>query len=176
MESRLQRGDVVLVPFPYTDLSATKTRPAVVVSSDLYHQARSECLLAYISSQVTQADPQLDYVLADWRAAGLLKPSFMRPKIAAIDPALVVHRVGTLSTRDQSAVDNGLRRALALTVITVKEVLAEMDFTTAAAAQIQTLAEKSVAVALALHVAGKDIDLTHLREQLCASAHKPTAK
>ncbi len=29
-----QRGDVVLIPFPYTDLSASKTRPAVVVSSD----------------------------------------------------------------------------------------------------------------------------------------------
>ncbi len=28
-----QQGEVVLIPFPYTDLSATKTRPAVVVSS-----------------------------------------------------------------------------------------------------------------------------------------------
>ncbi len=66
MELHLQRGDVVLIPFPYTNLSATKTRPAVVVSSDLYHQARSECLLAYISSQIAQADPRLDYVLVDW--------------------------------------------------------------------------------------------------------------
>ncbi|MEA3397813.1 MAG: type II toxin-antitoxin system PemK/MazF family toxin [Chloroflexota bacterium] len=31
-----QRGDVVLIPFPYTDLSASKTRPVVVVSSDIY--------------------------------------------------------------------------------------------------------------------------------------------
>ena len=46
----LQRGDVVLIPFPYTDLSAAKTRPAVVISSPLYHAVRSELLLAYISS------------------------------------------------------------------------------------------------------------------------------
>ena len=32
-----RRGDVVLIPFPYTDLSAAKTRPAVLVSSEAYH-------------------------------------------------------------------------------------------------------------------------------------------
>ena len=54
-----QRGDVVLIPFPFTDLTTTKTRPAVVVSSQLYHQVRSELLLAYVSSQVSKAKTQL---------------------------------------------------------------------------------------------------------------------
>ncbi len=40
-----QRGDVVLIPFPYTDLSS-KTRPGVIVSSAVYHAARSELLCA----------------------------------------------------------------------------------------------------------------------------------
>ncbi len=51
-----QRGDVVLIPFPFTDLTTTKTRPAVVVSSQLYHQVRSELLLVYVSSQVSKAN------------------------------------------------------------------------------------------------------------------------
>jgi mRNA interferase MazF len=110
-----RRGDVVLVPFPYTDLSAAKTPPAIIVSSDLYHRVRSEILLAYVSSQVFKAHPLLDYVLADWLLAGLLKPSFVRPKIAAIEPALVVYQVGSLSPQDQSEVDRRLRLALALT-------------------------------------------------------------
>jgi len=88
-----QKGDLVLIPFPYTDLSATKTRPAVVVSSNTYHNFCSELLLAYISSQLTKAHPTLDHVLADWAMAGLPKPSFVRPKIAAIDPSLIVHQV-----------------------------------------------------------------------------------
>ena len=78
-----QRGDVVLIPFPYTDLSAFKTRPAVVVSSRIYHAARSELLLAYVSSQISQANPTIDYALADWADAGLLKPSFVRPKASS---------------------------------------------------------------------------------------------
>ncbi len=100
-----QRSDVVLIPFPYTDLSTAKTRPAVVVSSDLYHATRSELLLAYVSSRVSQANSAIDYVLLDWSAAGLLKPSFVRPKVAAIEPTLVVHRVGALSARDRLKVD-----------------------------------------------------------------------
>lgn len=92
-----QRGDVVLIPFPFTDLTATKTRPAVVISSSSYHQARPELLLAYVSSQVAKADQSIDYVLSDWKAAGLLKPSFVRPKIAAVEPQLIVHRIGSSS-------------------------------------------------------------------------------
>lgn len=44
-----QRGDAVLLSFPFTDLSATKTRPAVVVSSSAYHAVHSELLLVYVS-------------------------------------------------------------------------------------------------------------------------------
>ena len=109
-----QRGDVVLIPFPFTDLTTTKTRPAVVVSSQLYHQVRSELLLAYVSSQVSKANTQFDYILTEWDVAGLPKPSFVRPKLAAIEPSLIIYHVGHLSADDLSAVDECLRRAMDL--------------------------------------------------------------
>lgn len=92
-----QKGDVVLIPFPFTDLSAAKTRPAVVVSSEIYHNVRAELLLAYVSSQLSTADPKFDYILTDWESANLLKPSFVRSKIVAIEPSLIVYQVGKLS-------------------------------------------------------------------------------
>lgn len=112
-----QRGDVVLIPFPYTDLSANKTRPAVVVSSDLYHSVRSELLLAYVSSQlskVSKAHPVLDHVLSDRSNAGLPKPYFVRPKIAAVEPSLIVHTIGRLSIRNLTELDRRLRQGLSL--------------------------------------------------------------
>ncbi|HFD39225.1 MAG TPA: type II toxin-antitoxin system PemK/MazF family toxin [Anaerolineae bacterium] len=109
-----RRGDVVLVPFPYTDLTAAKTRPAVIVSSGRYHAIRSEFLLAFVTSRIAPAHPLLDYVLRDWQQAGLLKPSLVRPKIAAITESLVVYRIGALSARDLREVDQRLRVALAL--------------------------------------------------------------
>lgn len=114
-----QRGDVVLVPFPYTDLSTQKTRPAVIVSSDLYNRIRPDILLANVSSQISQAHPDLDYILNDWAQAGILRPSFVRPKIAAIEPRLIVHHIGHLSDPDQTEVDRRLRLALALAEQTV---------------------------------------------------------
>ena len=45
-------GDVVLVPFPFTDLTASKKRPAVVASSGAYNRQRPDIILMAVTSQV----------------------------------------------------------------------------------------------------------------------------
>jgi mRNA-degrading endonuclease toxin of MazEF toxin-antitoxin module len=45
-------GDVILVPFPFTDQSQSKQRPAVVVSSARYNNERPDLVLMAITSQV----------------------------------------------------------------------------------------------------------------------------
>ena len=50
----LSFGDVVLVPFPFTDQSGIKKRPAVVVSSNNYNISRRDLLIMAITSQVRQ--------------------------------------------------------------------------------------------------------------------------
>jgi mRNA interferase MazF len=109
-----QRGDVVLIPFPYTDLSATKTRPTVVVSVPEYQGTRGDLILAYLTSQTAPSDAEFDYPLVDWAAAGLLKPTLMRTRLAVVNERLVQYRVGALSARDMVEVDGRLRRALGL--------------------------------------------------------------
>ena len=47
-----KRGDVVLVPFPFTDLSSAKHRPALVISADALNSMRDDVLVAAITSQV----------------------------------------------------------------------------------------------------------------------------
>lgn len=168
-----RRGDIVLVPFPFTDLSTAKTRPAVVVSSDLYHQVRPDLLLAYVSSQVAQAHQDLDYLIVDWTLAGLPKPSFIRPKIAALEPALIAHRVGQLSTRDLVEVDRRIRRAMALTASALIDLVGEVDFTTQPADLVQALAEKSLTAVAAFAAAGSpEVDLRRLWD-LLPSAIRP---
>jgi dTDP-4-dehydrorhamnose reductase len=44
-------GDIVLVPFPFTDQSAAKRRPAVVVSSAAYHRGRRDLIIMAVTSQ-----------------------------------------------------------------------------------------------------------------------------
>ncbi len=109
-----QRSDIVLVPFPFSDLSTTKVRPAVVVSSAQYHATEPDLLLAALTSKVAGATGPFDYVLNDWRAAGLQRPSALKPVLFTLDPDRVLHCIGALSPTDMAQVNQRLLRALAL--------------------------------------------------------------
>jgi len=107
-------GEVVLVRYPYTDLTAVKARPAVICSSALYHQEQPDLVLAALTSNVAGATGSLDYVLQDWASAGLRFPTAFKPVVVTLEPSLVVHQLGTLSDRDWSEVQARLRLALDL--------------------------------------------------------------
>ena len=107
-----QRGDVVLVPFPFTDLSSIKTRPVVVVSVDSYEAATGDFTVAMITS--VQHYTPYDYGLKDWRAANLLMPSWVRAKLATLSTSLVRYRPGRLTEPDLAEVENRIRRSLGL--------------------------------------------------------------
>lgn len=106
------KGDVVLVPFPFTDLSATQVRPAVVVCTDDYIVNTGDVIVAMIIRQ-----PQMlptDYELQDWSAAGLHFPSWVRAKVASLEESLIQHIAGRLSDRDLAEIDVRLRLAMGL--------------------------------------------------------------
>src|SRR6266481_4693678 len=50
--TRYKRGDIVLVPFPFTDLSSSKRRPALVVSPDWFNSSNQDLVLVAITSQI----------------------------------------------------------------------------------------------------------------------------
>lgn len=108
----LRRGDVVLVPFPFSDLSTSKVRPAVVVSTEQYHAQEPDLILAALTSRLDAATGPLDHVLLDWQGARLKFPSAFKPVVLTLDPSRVIFRVGELSNRDLAAIDVRLRLAL----------------------------------------------------------------
>lgn len=95
-------GDVILVPFPFTDQSTTKQRPAVVISSSHYNTARPDLILLAITSQVRASLAFGEALVADWQTAGLIKPSVFKPLITTIEQVLVTKRLGNLSTNDKT--------------------------------------------------------------------------
>jgi mRNA interferase MazF len=93
-------GDVVLVPFPFTDQSGAKKRPAVVVSGNRYNASRRDLVIMAITSQVRQPLGFAEALIADWQAAGLIKPSVLKPVFTTIEQGLVVRTMGKLSVGD----------------------------------------------------------------------------
>jgi mRNA interferase MazF len=83
-------GDVIVVPFPFTDQTTTKKRPAVVVSSEAYQRERPDLILMAITSQVRPAPTVGEVAVVHWQAAGLLKPSVIKPLLTTIEGSLVL--------------------------------------------------------------------------------------
>ena len=95
-------GDIVLVPFPFTDQSAVKKRPAVIVSSTAYNHHRPDLILMAVTSQMRSADYFGDITIAGWQPAGLLKPSVIKPIFTTIEKGLVLKKLGRIGDEDRT--------------------------------------------------------------------------
>jgi mRNA interferase MazF len=107
--SRFGFGDVVLVPFPFTDQSGAKKRPAVVVSSSGYNASRRDIVIMAITSQVRQPLAFGEALVADWQGAGLIKLSVFKPVVATIEQTLVMRVMGQLAAGDATTLREILR-------------------------------------------------------------------
>ena len=106
-------GDLVLVPFPFTDQTASKKRPAVIVSADAYHQRRLDAIVMAVTSQILRPAGALGEVLiGDWQGAGLPKASLIKPVLATIEQRLILRKLGALQADDVQALRSALRQIL----------------------------------------------------------------
>lgn len=111
-----EKGDVVLVLFPFSDQATTKKRPAVVISSNNYNNISSDIVIMAITSQTTKAYGIGECLIGDWKDAGLLKPSAIKPAISTIEQSLVLRRLGRLSPEDIISMESALMQLLDLTI------------------------------------------------------------
>jgi len=104
--------DVVVVPFPYTDRLAEKRRPAIVISASQLIASFGLVWLAMVTSAENRRW-ECDVDVSDLRMAGLPAPSLIRPaKIATVDAARVLERVGRLTAKDARTVAARLKKYL----------------------------------------------------------------
>ena len=95
-------GDVVVVPFPFTDRTATKKRPALVCSSRAFNDASGHVVLAMITSSDHTPWPS-DVRLSANDVAGLPLASTVRWKLFTLDQRLILRAAGALADSDLTA-------------------------------------------------------------------------
>lgn len=96
--------DVVVVPFPFTDRSTTKRRPALVLSdAKAFNKQVGQSVLAMITS-ARNSDWPLDVEIADLDSAGLPSSSVVRMKLFTLDDQLVIRKAGALAKSDRKCV------------------------------------------------------------------------
>lgn len=107
-----ERFDIVIVPFPFTDLPVTRRRPALVVSAATWNAATGHIVCAMITS-ARQSSWPLDVSVTDLAAAGLTAPCVVRMKLFTIEASLVVRRAGALGKGDAVTMDSARKVSFA---------------------------------------------------------------
>ena len=105
----MTKGDIVLIPFPFTGLSGSRNRPALVLAS-----GEADVTLAFISTQIKWKDEN-DILLKPSPDNGLKRDSVIRlSKLATLDKELVLGRLGTIEGKTIKQVNKSLIRIFKL--------------------------------------------------------------
>lgn len=109
-----KKGDIVLVPFPFSNQLSVKKRPAVIISSNTYNNISSDIVIMAVTSQIEKTISVGECIIAKWQDAGLLKPSAIKSAISTIEKPLVIKKLGALLNDDVISLDNALKAFLDL--------------------------------------------------------------
>lgn len=113
----MMRGKVVLVPFPFDDLSSTKVRPAVCLTDSI--GPHCHVVLGFISSQIPTEILDTDVIIPTdqygFHLTGLRVSSVLRlHRLMTLTTALIKRELGELAPEMQSEVDRRLKKLFSL--------------------------------------------------------------
>jgi len=103
------KGKIVLVPFPFTDLTAAKLRPALVI-----YEGDKDAVLAFISSNIP-AEPSKADILIKKDHPGFIKTGLKMDSVIKLDKIatdLIVGELGELDEELRREVNEGLRNIM----------------------------------------------------------------
>ena len=102
---RFVKGDVIVVPFPFSDLSISKNRPALIVAT----LRGDDLILCQITSQSRNDADAIELKLKDFQKGKLPVDSFIRPtRLFTADQSIIKYKAGTLNRAKIKEVENKL--------------------------------------------------------------------
>jgi mRNA interferase MazF len=103
--SNYSPGDIILVRYPFTDLSGFKIRPAVIIGAK---HPSSDVFLVPLTSQTASLMPG-EFVLNDWQSAGLNVKSAVKRGIFTMEESLIIKWVGHISLTDANKLNSTVK-------------------------------------------------------------------
>lgn len=106
------KGKIVLVPFPFTDLTAAKLRPALVI-----YEGNKDVILVFITSRIPSLLTEVDILITEkqnmTKKTGLKVDSIIKlDKIATVLKDLIVGELGELDKELRNEVNQKLREII----------------------------------------------------------------
>ncbi|MDJ0601121.1 MAG: type II toxin-antitoxin system PemK/MazF family toxin [Crocosphaera sp.] len=104
------KNDVILVSYPFSNLSATKVRPGIIIS--ISHPSQ-DVFITPLTSRTQNLLPG-EFVLTEWQQAGLNTLTAVKRGIFTIEQSLIIKKIGILSSNDRNLLTNSLCNWLGL--------------------------------------------------------------
>lgn len=102
--------EVVLVPFPFTETSNEKKRPALILSSSTHFNMKASASVMAMITTASHNPWPLDIPIVHLKEAGLPVPSIIRLKFFTLDHRLIIKKIGIIHKSDQRQVEKHLRQ------------------------------------------------------------------
>src|SRR3989344_5805068 len=104
---RFVKGDVVVLPFPFSDLSATKRRPALIIAN----LAGDDYILCQITSEARKDEYAVVLENKDFKVGNLNKTSIIRPnRLFTADKSIISYKVGAIKENKLKEVEDKIIR------------------------------------------------------------------
>jgi mRNA interferase MazF len=114
-----KRGSVILVRYPFTDLSGSKIRPAIIITPTRFLSESPDVLCAFISSSLPDPVLPSDIIInssdSGFSHTGLKRTSVLRThKLVLLSKALVYSKLGDISASFEKKMNERLKIALGI--------------------------------------------------------------
>ena len=94
---KVQQMELVLLPYPFSDLERTKVRPALVVSNNEFNERSADCVMVPLTSVIKKEPHSIMLHQEDLASGRLVKTSRVRAdKIFSVEKRLIIMKIGRL--------------------------------------------------------------------------------
>ena len=94
----ITQKEIVLLPYPFTDLEGTKVRPALVLSNNDFNKKSDDCIIIPLTTVIKDEPYSILINQEDLSSGKLLRPSRIRvDKIFTVEKRLVMMKIGTVN-------------------------------------------------------------------------------
>lgn len=108
---KIRQKEIVLLPYPFTDLKGTKVRPGVVVSNNSFNNKSDDCVMLPLTTVIKEEPYSILINQKDLSSGKLIRPSRIRAdKIFTVEKKLALMKIGTVNNKTFEEIKSELDR------------------------------------------------------------------
>jgi len=109
----IEQGDLLLVPFPFSDQSGRKVRPVIVISNKEFNEYSGDILVVGVTSNISKDKYTIGLINNDLETGKLIRPSCIKVEnILRLDKELIIKNIGKVKRSKLSDIINKLNEII----------------------------------------------------------------